>query len=122
MPALAAVALSAAFSTLDSAALAALEHARPLSGRVEHAGAVYQCGDVYTYTDPLPGKEGSFRFRLTIPAGCRLAGLYHTHPGRYGADALSEHDKATARRLGVPSYIVVTATGRTAVYVPSTTR
>lgn len=101
---------------MDDAAAAALWRiARAGDSGVEHVGALYDSDGSIARTDPVSSGQGSkVRAALKIPAGS-LRGLFHNHPEAApsrrnfrsfgGGDEFSDDDKATARRLGVPSYI-----------------
>lgn len=69
------------YSTLETAAKAALIDAERLTADFEAGGAIYQCGAVYAYIAPVTQNK---RGRVDIPVfelgECKLAGLYHTHP------------------------------------------
>lgn len=110
--------------TVEDAARAALTEAMPLSDydRTEYAGVVLKCGDTYRYTKPDSiGESAAFRVRVTMPKGCELAGIYHTHPKASTDDKFfSPLDVNIANRLGVPSFLGIVRTGELRVYRPRT--
>jgi hypothetical protein len=65
---------------LDRAAVEAFHHIP--AGRHEFGGAIYRdAAGRYCYSTPGRGTgDDSFTFRIVIPDGATLAGLYHTHP------------------------------------------
>lgn len=109
-------------TSLDSAALAALAMAAPLSLRFEFGGALVNCAGAYYFTAPVTSDdERRIDFDARVPKGCTLAGLYHTHPG-VGVEAAQfpVTDVEQARALNVRSYIAVAVDGTVRVYDPAT--
>lgn len=113
---------SAPYSTLDGAAKAALAVALPLSSRYEHGGALLLCAGSYFATVPVTARDThNVAFQVTVPAGCTLAGIYHTHPSaNENARVFSPGDVKTARALKVRSYIGISADGTVRVFDPET--
>lgn len=102
------------FPTVDAAAVEALRPLLSGGGCREVAGLILQHGDVYTVTEPVAGRDDTFKIHVKLTAGDKLAGIYHTHP-RCNADKLSAlfspPDVAQAQALRVPSYIGVKTDG-----------
>ena len=96
------------FVTLDEAATAALAEALSRGEVYEWGGALFECGDKFFATEPVSAKRSAHvRFRIAKAAGCRLAGIYHTHPHGDAADRFSSGDVAVVQKLRVDSYIGV---------------
>lgn len=94
---------------LDDAAVAALWSLR--QSPVERMGALYREGEGYARTPTIEGGGSHVKGTIRFPAGS-LAALFHNHPATSSsrrdvyAKQFSDDDKAQARRLGVPSYIL----------------
>lgn len=110
---------------LDDATAAALE---ALAGEsLEHIGLIYQDGDGIRSTLPKSSAQNAkVKAHIIIPKGS-LRALFHNHPvarrasrdlkAAGGGENFSDEDKAQARKLGVPSYIL-TPTGRVLKFDP----
>ncbi|MFI5344967.1 MAG: DUF4329 domain-containing protein [Elusimicrobiota bacterium] len=98
-----------AYASAEQAAVEALKIAMPLSGSYENGGFIAERDGEYFYSDPVSAhEEGHISFAAVIPAGARLAAIYHTHPGASSEYLLfSSDDVKEARALGVDSYIGV---------------
>lgn len=111
--------------TLDDATAAILSK---LTGeKLEHIGMMYQDGEAVKHTAPqATGQSTTVRATVRIPKGS-LRALFHNHPlatgdrrdmrEQGGGEGFSDDDKAQARKLGVPSYII-TPTGRVMKFDP----
>jgi hypothetical protein len=109
---------------IDRAAVEAFHHIP--AGPHEYGGAIYRdAAGRYCYSVPGRGKgDDSFTFRIVIPDGAALAGLYHTHPydGGKESDTFSPDDVKVADKLDVVSYIRVARTGLILRYRPHQTK
>jgi hypothetical protein len=110
------------YETLEAAARGALAEALTRDPEVEHGGALLRCGDAYRATVPVTGEARDFEFVLTLPAGCALAGVYHTHPSDNHSELFSPRDVSVARALRVPSFIAIAGDGLVRVFDPRTER
>jgi len=106
---------------MDRAAVTAL--ASVPNSNDEYAGAIYRDAQGrYCYSTPVRGADDTFSFRVVLPTGTVLAGLYHTHLGDDGlAPLFSAGDVRQADRLGAASYILVRSRGIVLRYVPGRT-
>lgn len=98
------------YHTLTLAAFAALRLAahHTLADEHEWAGVVIESPAGYTVTAPQEGDETAFRLVVTLPAGGRIAAIYHTHPDKGTiSNRFSPGDVAIASRMHVPSFIWV---------------
>lgn len=95
----------------------------------EHIGLIYHDGEAFKATaTKSTGQQAHTKGYLSIPKGTKLSALFHNHPvvkgnrelkDSGGGEAFSDDDKATSKRLGVPSYIL-TPSGRVLKFDPST--
>lgn len=112
------------FDTLDEAARHALTQAGQLSaadGR-EYAGACLRDAlQKFSCTTPVAGTGDNFGYRLAMPKGSVMAGIYHNHPATDGdlAQRFSAEDVETIKKLGVPSYILAMNNGHMAHMSPA---
>lgn len=115
---------SAAFDTIDGAAVAALHIAMPASdsSNREYGGGILRCDGVYRYTEPVAGQSFEVPFGVAVPVTCALAAIYHTHPNHHIAlpELFSASDVKQAKALKVRSYIGVLSNGTMRVYDPAT--
>lgn len=112
---------STQYASVDAAALGALQD---VPGGYEYGGAIARCAGAYVATAPVTsGDSAEIEVRVGLPAGCVLAGIYHTHPG-IGEDSLlfSAHDVSVAMQLGVPSYIRFAHSGRVRRFTPGVSK
>jgi hypothetical protein len=110
------------YTSVQDAAVAGLNEAIGDSTKNEFAGAVFQCGDTYGYTQPVSNKdEGKFAIRVRMPPRCKLVGIFHTHPygGDEYTDMFSPADVDTARALNVKSFIYVVEYKHIRLYDPN---
>lgn len=114
---------------MDAIDSSVLEHIMQLSGQErEHIGAIYQDGDAFKGTATVStGQRSKTGGTLKVPKDS-LRALFHNHPivkgnrelrDSGGGDAFSDDDKAQAKKLGVPSYIL-TPSGKILKYDPAT--
>lgn len=89
----------------------------------EYAGAIIVNADgEYRSTVPAAGTRDSFRLAFTLKHGEHIAALFHTHPGHdSAAEYFSDNDIDVARRLGVPSFILVIDSGNVREFIPGVT-
>jgi hypothetical protein len=91
----------------------------------EHIGAIYDKDGNLGRTSTADGSDSHVKGKLQFDG--QLKALFHNHPSRGRNDRdgneFSDDDKAQARRLGVPSYII-TPSGLIRVFDPisNTTR
>lgn len=121
---------SKTFTAEQDAAHEALHLAAELSKEHEYGGVLIQCGAEYRYTTPVTSNSPTdVWYDVRYPRECRVAAIYHAHPAQYAHNkvtlavdnqvrAHSKNDVATAKRLGVPSYIIVVATKEILVWRP----
>lgn len=102
------------FETYDAAAKAALQESIKQSKKYEYGGLIIQCADVYAYTAPVTTNSvTNLNFDAEVLSSCKVVAMYHTHPDASDeSNFASSRDVHTARRLGVPSYIMVVKTKR----------
>lgn len=115
-------------ASLIAVAVAALKLAAAHGGGFEcheYAGAILQTPTgSYTATAPVRGDEDNFRLAVKIPAGDKLAAIYHTHPRCHSAPIdswFSPGDVQVAHNLGLASFIWTGQDGHYRVYVPGST-
>lgn len=101
--------MAESYASAEQAAVAGLRIAMARSDRYENGGAVVEKDGVFYRTEPVSnGDMGHIRFAVDIPAGGRLAAIFHTHPDLGTQTRLfSQDDVAEASKLGIPSYIGV---------------
>lgn len=119
-PPVTALGASPAHSTLDDAARAGVRAAFDVSIAFEAGGALLKCADGYYFSDPVSaGLTHHLEFRASVPKGCAIAGMYHTHPSPAGDYArFSVADVRMVRALSLPSYIGVAADQNIRVLTP----
>lgn len=111
-----------AYGSINAAAVAAETVAMSLSADGnEWGGVVYSVGDEYFFTVAVTLRDPvSVSYRVALPHGGKLEGLYHTHPDATSA-LYSLEDVSTARRLGLPSFIGLVRMKETVRFDPSGT-
>ncbi len=110
--------------TVDDAAMAGLREAMPQSRSYEYGGAVLESAGRYYATAPVTNRRtANIDFSVVVPAGHRIAAIYHTHPsGEPQSDLFSPNDVRQAKALNVVSYIGVMADRTIRLYDPNTMR
>jgi hypothetical protein len=113
---------SPVFTTDDAAAVAALAKALRMDPTVEWGGLVFQLRDGgYVFSEPVTSERREVcGYQGEAPAGSRLVGIYHTHPQHEADDFFSTRDIATAKRVGVKSYIGVVSGRHIRMFDPAT--
>jgi hypothetical protein len=111
------------FRTAEEAARAALNVALPLARDQEFGGAIFEWNTSYYYTHPVTNSHREYSsLDAEGPEGSRLAAIYHTHTRHDMEEYFSATDIATARRLGVKSYLGIVSGRRIRVFDPATMR
>ena len=112
------------FSSPDEAAINALN--KIAEKKYETGGILYSEGDKFYASEPQGQKKaGQFQAKVSIPAGAKLAGIYHTHPGRQDdsdAELFSTDDVDVANRMKMQSYIRALDSGNIRRYDPGKSR
>jgi proteasome lid subunit RPN8/RPN11 len=94
--------------SIREAAVAGILEAAQRSRRVEYGGAVFQHrAKCFVHSEPVTSNQPN---RLdyvirTARGSMLLVGIYHTHTPGGHANEFSECDRATQKRLGVPSFV-----------------
>lgn len=108
---------------LDTAAHKAFGQS-PDMQKAEQAGFMVAGPDgKYAFSNPVTQNDhDNFALRAQIKAGHKLAGIYHTHPGKdTDGQVFSPHDIEVANQLKVPSYVMFLKDGSVRKYVPGKT-
>jgi len=112
------------FSSSDEAAISALN--KISDKQYETGGIIFSEGDKFFASEPQGQKKaGQFQARVTIPAAAKLAGIYHSHPGRQDdsdAELFSTDDIDVANRMKMLSFIKALDSGNIRKYEPGKSR
>lgn len=113
---------SEAFEDADASAHAVLSGLGDDSQ--EQAGVILVSPDGrYHYTTPTTSHQhDNFEVRVALQKGWKIAGIYHTHPGKDDdGQVFSPQDLEMAAKLNVPSYIRFLKDGSIRKYIPGQT-
>lgn len=111
----------------DDTDASALQAIKGLSEQddTEQAGLIIQGTDgKYRYTLPVTQKQHDhFLLSYTPNKGEKVAGIFHTHPGKDAAgQVFSPQDLQVADHFNVPSYVLFQSAGQVRKYVPGQTK
>lgn len=109
---------------MDAAAHAGLGQV-PVTPGSEQAGFLVANADgKYAYSNPVTqNHHDNFALKAQIKAGHKLAGIFHTHPGKDSdGQIFSPHDIEVANQLKVPSYVLFLKDGTVRKYTPGKTQ
>lgn len=90
-------------SSMDQAAIQALNSVYTRDKEVEWAGIIYKQNSGYCFSSPIQGNDDTFAFQTQI----KISALYHTHPLGEANNLFSQEDINQSIKLNVPSYIGV---------------
>lgn len=123
IPAAAVPADSPWHDNLDTAAHKAFAQS-PAMQKAEQAGFMVVGPDgKYAFSNSVTQNDhDNFALRAQIDRGHKLAGIYHTHPGKdTDGQVFSPHDIEVANQLKVPSYVMFLKDGSVRKYTPGKT-
>jgi hypothetical protein len=109
--------------SLDTAAHKAFSQS-PAMQKAEQAGFMVVGPDgKYAFSNSVTQNDhDNFALRAQIAKGHKLAGIYHTHPGKdTDGQVFSPHDIEVANQLKVPSYVLFLKDGSVRRYTPGKT-